>query len=188
MKRQSTMVKAATPIARRMTRQPKPKKKAPWTTTFPDQMQTKVKGGHIGRRYRRAIKEWLLRPENVHCIVQMLVFDRIARAIQVHHWRGRIGSLLMDQRFWLPCSAEGHYWIHANPKAAKLCGLIAGGKAWNVPALAAEPALSFALIKLQTRAFLQWKRSTGLCDFEEFGSPPSHGWSKKCHRRIDRDQ
>lgn len=30
---------------------------------------------------------------------------------QVHHSRGRDGRLLLEERWWIPVSAEGHAWI-----------------------------------------------------------------------------
>lgn len=38
---------------------------------------------------------------------------------QVHHMKGRIGSLYLDERFWLAVSADGHEWIEKNPNEAK---------------------------------------------------------------------
>lgn len=40
-------------------------------------------------------------------------------ATQVHHMKGRIGDLLLDQRFWLAVSHEGHEKIENNPVWAK---------------------------------------------------------------------
>lgn len=42
----------------------------------------------------------------------------------VHHSRGRLGSLLMDARFWIPVCRICHNWIHANPAAAREAGLL----------------------------------------------------------------
>lgn len=43
-------------------------------------------------------------------------------AEDVHHKRGRIGSLLTDVRFFLAVSREGHCMIEANPLWAKQMG------------------------------------------------------------------
>ncbi len=36
----------------------------------------------------------------------------------VHHQRGRLAGLLMDERFWIPCCSQLHSFIHDNPKLA----------------------------------------------------------------------
>lgn len=40
-------------------------------------------------------------------------------ATQIHHKKGRIGSLLCDVRYWLAVSDEGHKKIELNPIWAK---------------------------------------------------------------------
>lgn len=37
----------------------------------------------------------------------------------VHHKKGRIGSLLLDERYWVALSREGHAYVEENPKWAK---------------------------------------------------------------------
>jgi hypothetical protein len=55
----------------------------------------------------------------------VLPIPRTARpACDIHHQRGRLGSLLMDTRFWSAVCRDCHNWIHANPAAAKAVGLI----------------------------------------------------------------
>ena len=41
----------------------------------------------------------------------------------VHHRRGRIGNLLLDERYWTVCCLECHVWIETNPAEAKELGL-----------------------------------------------------------------
>lgn len=53
------------------------------------------------------------------------------RATEVHHMRGRQGSLLLDERFWLPVSSEGHRWIHDNPDKARRMGYLCAKGSWN---------------------------------------------------------
>lgn len=56
----------------------------------------------------------------------------------VHHSRGRLGPLLMDQRFWIPVCRTCHDWIGSNPDAARkltwksIAVLCAKGE-WNSP-------------------------------------------------------
>jgi len=59
---------------------------------------------------------FLSKPENRICPVTK------QRATEVHHKKGRIGELLLDQRYWLGVSAEGHRQIEENPDWAKEMG------------------------------------------------------------------
>lgn len=52
-------------------------------------------------------------------------------ATQVHHKRGRIATLLLDKRFWIAVSAEGHDFIHNNVSKAMKLGLLAAKGYWN---------------------------------------------------------
>ena len=38
---------------------------------------------------------------------------------QVHHSRGRLGPLLLDERWWIPVSSNGHEWIDRNRDQAR---------------------------------------------------------------------
>jgi hypothetical protein len=37
----------------------------------------------------------------------------------IHHKKGRIGSLLLDTRYWIALSREGHKFVEENPEWAK---------------------------------------------------------------------
>jgi hypothetical protein len=63
------------------------------------------------RAYNKRVKEWLV---DKWCAVYTWM-----PATQVHHQRGRAGSLKMDERFWIPVSAQGHGTIHAHPEWAR---------------------------------------------------------------------
>ena len=52
------------------------------------------------------------------------------RASQVHHMKGRIGELLLNEKYWLAVSAKGHDFIERNPKFAKK-------KGWSLDRLSA---------------------------------------------------
>lgn len=52
-------------------------------------------------------------------------------ATEVHHKRGRLGTLLLDTRFWIPCCQNAHDWIHRNITAARAVDLIAQPGQWN---------------------------------------------------------
>lgn len=53
---------------------------------------------------------------------------------EVHHKRGRRGSLLTDERFWMPVSKQGHRFIHEHPDEARKHGWLCEVGQWNVPA------------------------------------------------------
>ena len=52
-------------------------------------------------------------------------------ASEVHHKRGRLGPLLVDKRYWLAVSAQGHRWIHEHPEEARRRGWLAKPGQWN---------------------------------------------------------
>lgn len=122
----------------------KPKqKKAPWFIAKYGENQTTKKPKPIRRRsvteskrmraYLQQRSVWLLRTENQWCIVVKETTGAIVRATEVHHMRGRAGSLLCDERFWLPVSAEGHRIIHDSPESARARGWICKKGEWNKP-------------------------------------------------------
>lgn len=88
------------------------------------------------REYSKKRKKWLRKPENKFCPVTGEL------ATQVHHKKGRIGfaddwarennvPLLLDERFWLAVSDDGHKTIELNPGWAKDMG-------YSVPRLTEE--------------------------------------------------
>jgi len=40
------------------------------------------------------------------------------KATQIHHRKGRVGNLLIDMRWWMAVSEEGHRKIHNDPKTS----------------------------------------------------------------------
>lgn len=50
----------------------------------------------------------------------------------VHHIRGRAGTLYLDVRHWLAVCRPCHDWIHNNRKQAVKLGLLAPPELWNV--------------------------------------------------------
>ena len=49
----------------------------------------------------------------------------------LHHTRGRAGSLYLDERFWEMVCRDCHTRIHENPKWAVRMGFMAGPGEWN---------------------------------------------------------
>ncbi len=80
------------------------------------------------RQYRKQAKDFLRR--NTRCAV----FPG-QPATQIHHRHGRLGRLLLDERFWLAVSAEGHAWIHDHPAEARRRRLLAPKGDWNKASL-----------------------------------------------------
>lgn len=80
--------------------------------------------------YAKRVKTWLLEPTNRWCLVMKKLRQPVSRATQCHHKHGRQGALLMDERYWLPVSAEGHRWIDANRRQAQELDLLGRGP-WN---------------------------------------------------------
>lgn len=61
--------------------------------------------------YDEKRKKFLQR--NPRCAVYPML-----KSTQVHHMKGRIGALLLDERYWLPVSDKAHVEITNNPKWA----------------------------------------------------------------------
>lgn len=57
--------------------------------------------------------EFLSKPENQICPITG------KKTTEIHHKKGRIGALLLDTRYWLAVSREGHRMIEENPIWAK---------------------------------------------------------------------
>ena len=55
------------------------------------------------------------------------------RLNEVHHTRGRAGTLLTDERHWIAVSKLGHRWIHEHPAEARARGWICAEGKWNTP-------------------------------------------------------
>ncbi|QQU04200.1 hypothetical protein [Myroides odoratus] len=65
------------------------------------------------QQYTILRKEFLSDPKNQICpITKQPTTD-------VHHKKGRVGSLFLDTRYWLAVSREGHRIIEENPEWAK---------------------------------------------------------------------
>ena len=122
-----------------MKRKPSIKRKAPWVRAgLPGYAgyrkgQPKPKAKLRARSIRRGqimrmycvLKTRFLR-EHPSCAV-----DGWRPSCDVHHVRGRAGTLLIDTRFWLPVSRQGHDWIHRHPVLARIRGLLAERGYWG---------------------------------------------------------
>lgn len=54
-------------------------------------------------------------------------------ATDIHHRRGKAGSLLCDTRGFLAVDRACHEWIHEHPRDARALDLLAPAALWNVP-------------------------------------------------------
>ena len=52
-------------------------------------------------------------------------------ATDIHHRKGRAGSLLTDTRHWNAVCRTAHVWIGANPEVARAMGLLCQPGEWN---------------------------------------------------------
>lgn len=81
--------------------------------------------------YAHAKRLFLNDRKNWYCAVMEIIEYRSVPATDIHHVRGRIGKLLMDQRYWLAVSRKGHRWIHDNIEEARKRGWIAQRGDWG---------------------------------------------------------
>lgn len=66
--------------------------------------------------YRKLKAEFMALPENKICPVTG------KPTVDLHHKKGRSGSLFLDPKYWLAVSREGHQKIEENPMWAKEMG------------------------------------------------------------------
>jgi len=71
--------------------------------------------------------------EHPYCQVCPEIFRNKRRhyANDIHHTRGKVGTLLNDTNHWLATCREGHDWIHSHIGLAREAGLIAPLGEWN---------------------------------------------------------
>lgn len=54
-------------------------------------------------------------------------------ATDIHHTRGRAGSLLLDERFWKGLCRSCHDWVGEHPIESRQIGLLCQPGEWNTP-------------------------------------------------------
>lgn len=78
--------------------------------------------------YRERKKVFL--GEHTHCFsCKRFVYGPLR---DLHHTRGRAGSLYLDERFWVMLCRHCHDVVHTHQKWAVEEGLLAGAGEWNV--------------------------------------------------------
>lgn len=76
--------------------------------------------------YRRERLQFL----QIHTVCQCCY---VKKAVEIHHARGRISTLLRDQRHWLAVCRTDHNWIGDHPEEARLKGWLCAKGLWNTP-------------------------------------------------------
>ena len=81
------------------------------------------------RQYRKRVAVWKL---GKHCAYPGCprVFQRMFD-LDCHHSRGKLGPLLLDERYWIPLCRPHHDWVRDNPDAARDMGLLCEKGLWN---------------------------------------------------------
>lgn len=137
-----------------MTCRPKPKK-ALWTKTagLKPNGWRRVSKKRIQLLKRVAskctkLKQWRpMKPRSKRYASRMTIYARLAaaflrqhpccvvcrsrKATDCHHWAGRQGKLLLDERLWLAVCRRCHGDIHNYPNWARLKNLLAPAGVWN---------------------------------------------------------
>lgn len=124
-----------------MMRYQKKTRPAPWTLVHPKRPEPKQfkpiprmskakKREH--RKYLQQRRVFL--EKNPRCAV-----DKQHTSCDVHHMRGRAGSLYLDERFWLPVCRGCHDWIHKHMDEARQKGFLCQTGEWNVPVRPTSP-------------------------------------------------
>lgn len=121
-------------------------RKAPWMLAFPVAKSVREKAKLADRAAYRAEAEAFVRErvrrgltcEVVNSVSELRFGQRYGwpvsnRLTEIHHTRGRLGSLLMDKRFWMAVSKAGHRYIHSHPAEARRRGWICEAGLWNTP-------------------------------------------------------
>ena len=132
----------ATKAARGATLKLKVRSKPHWTSIFtnplkplrpkPRQKRIRPRSRRMTKLmayYRELVKEFLA--ENPDC--QVHKDGKRCEATQVHHCRGRAGTLLIDARWWAAVCHSGHCFLHDEPALAREDGLLCARGQWNHP-------------------------------------------------------
>ena len=62
---------------------------------------------------------FLKKPENKYCPVMQQLKNKKVETTDVHHKKGKIGKLLIDTKYWIALSREGHKYVEEHPNWAK---------------------------------------------------------------------
>ena len=84
----------------------------------PPKIKAKIKPVSDKRKKEDALYQlervlFLRQPENQKCPITG------KPTTDVHHMKGRIGDLLLNKKYWIALSREGHKYVEENPEWAK---------------------------------------------------------------------
>lgn len=96
------------------------------------------------RLYNKMRKEWL---KTRRCFCATPPYVGCTDRIDIHHSRGRISTLLIDQRYWIALCRYHHYMVDRNPIWARNAGMLAQPGDWNRVPKDDETARLKALLK-----------------------------------------
>jgi len=115
-------------------------KKALWVGVFGAGTEKKKpkRVNQISRRQRKRNEEYLaaarmFKIQHPVCGFHDHVMKCVSKTEDIHHMRGKIGPLLMDQRHWMPVCRHHHNWIANNIEIARQRGFICPKGLWNTP-------------------------------------------------------
>lgn len=92
--------------------------------------------------YRKRVRDW----KRCKVCIPCLAWGLIHKCEDNHHIRGKLTTLLIDERFWLPICRHTHEWIKDHPDTARLRGWLCEKGLWNHAPKDAETERLKALI------------------------------------------
>ena len=100
---------------------PRKTRPAPWLAAAGRKTQRRSKRARELEQYRKRALEVVTEAQKwkIRCPVSWELRRAFRLVSEIHHYKGRVGSLLLDERFWLLVSRWGHRWIHDNPEKAR---------------------------------------------------------------------
>src|SRR5688572_137301 len=76
------------------------------------------------RLYFKESAIWLNEPAHRACGICLVLGETPKASTEVHHYRGRRGRLLRDQRFWIPSCRSHRSTPHDRPNWAREVGIL----------------------------------------------------------------
>lgn len=120
------------------------RKPALWMETFPDQVQETPAKPKAAKRKEPVKKVSMKRKRDASVYTRRKAAFFKANPVccfpgckkptsDLHHSRGRAGSLFLDERFWKALCRDHHNWVGENMDAAREMGLLCPKGKWNSP-------------------------------------------------------
>ena len=69
-------------------------------------------------RMAKLMREYLVRKAQFFAKHPKCAIYPFLEATQIHHRKGRLGKLLLDEQYWMAVSQEGHSFIQDHPALA----------------------------------------------------------------------